>query len=254
MKIKHIHIVIAIAIIIGGGIGLASRMDLFDTSRSAEPIKLTEDAYDIADIRGSFTLEEIETFYQVPPEAIIEAFNLETDTDPASFQLKDLKEIYQPVEIAGEEVAVETDSVKVFVSLYSDVPYASEETFYLPESAVDYLVTEDKLTPEEEDYWTKHVFDLASTQINNQISEIAEDTQDEPVVPEVEENVSITGRMTVAEVLAMGIEPEIFKEITGFDVPEDRSIAIRDFFASQDLEFSAFKEKMESFLSSGNSS
>lgn len=251
MKIKHIHIVIAIAIIIGGGIGLASQMDLFDTSRSAEPIKLTEDTYDIADIRGSFTLEEIETYYQVPSGAIIQAFNLETDTDPSAFQLKELKEIYQPVMVEGEEVAVETNSVKVFVSLYSDIPYTSEETFHLPESAVDYLITGNKLTPEEEDYWTKHTFNLASAQINEQISEVAEETQDKPVVQE-EETVSITGRMTVAEILAKGINSKTFKEITGFDVPEDRNIAIRDFFASQDLEFSTFKEKMESFLSSGN--
>ena len=252
MKISHIHILIAIVIIIGGGIGLASQMGLFQISRSAEPIKLTEDTYDIADIRGSFTLEEVKTYYQVPPEAIIGAFNLETDSEPSTFQLKDLKEIYQPIEIEGEEHAVETDTVKVFVSLYSDIPYASEETFYLPESAVDYLVMEDKLTQEEEHYWTKHTFNPVFIEPDKESSEL-EDIKDEPVIPEEENKVvSITGRMTIAEIMAIGIDSETFKEITGFDVPENRTIAIREFFASKDLEFSTFKEKMESFLSSGN--
>ncbi|MBN2395496.1 MAG: hypothetical protein JXC36_03415 [Candidatus Atribacteria bacterium] len=252
MKISHVHILIAIVIIIGGGIGLASQMNLFGTSRSVEPIKLTEDTYDIADIRGSSTLGEIETYYRVPSEAIIEAFSLKADTNPSTFQLKDLKEIYLPVEIEGEEYAVETDTVKVFVSLYSDIPYTSEETFYLPETAVDYLIRENKLTAEEEDYWRKHTFDLDSIEPDEGTTVLGEGTQDEPVIQEEKNPVSIGGRMTIAEIMAMGIDAVTFKEITGLEVPEDKTMAIRDFFTSQGLEFSVLKEKMESFLSSGD--
>lgn len=251
MKISHIHLLIAIIVIIGGGIGLASQMNLFETLRSAEPMKLTENTYDIADIRGSYTLEEIETYYRVPSEAIIEAFNLKPDTNPSTFQLKDLKEIYQPVEIEGAAYTVETDTVKVFASLYSDIPYTSEETFFLPETAVAYLIRENKLTREGEDYWTKHTFDLILIESGQEATVIEGETRDEPVVLE-EETVSITGRMTIAEIMAMGIDSETFKEITGLDIPEDKTVSIRDFFTSQELEFSVFKEKMESFLSSDN--
>ena len=73
MKIKHIHILFIIMFFIGGGIYLSSQAGLFDTSRSVEPSRLTDagDVYNIADIRGSFSLAEIEQYYQVPPEAII---------------------------------------------------------------------------------------------------------------------------------------------------------------------------------------
>lgn len=253
MKISHIHILIAIIVIIGGGIGIASQMSLFGTSRSAAPMKLTSDTYDIADIRGSFTLKEVETYYQVPSEAIIEAFNLKPDTNPSTFQLKELKEIYQPVEIEGAEYAIETDTVKVFVSLFSDIPYTSEETFYLPETTVAYLIREDKLSQQEKAYWIKHTFNLAFIESEEVITEVKEDTNDDHLNQEEEKKaIAITGRMTIAEIINMGIDSEAFKEITGLDIPEDKTVSIRSFIASQELEFSVIKEKMESFLSSDN--
>ena len=252
MKFRHIHIFFTIIIILWGGIWLTSQLGLFDSSRPAEPIKLTEDVYDVADIRGSFTLAEIEEFYQVSPQAIIEAFNLKDDIDPSLFLLKDLKEIYQEVDIEGEAYAVETDTVKVFVSLYSEIPYTSEETFYLPESAVEYLIKEDKLSPEEQDYWEKHTFKLVSIEPGEELT-AEENVETEPPITEEEtKTVSITGKTTIIEILAMGMDKEKFKEITGLEVPEDTTQPIRDFFTSQDLEFSSYKEKLEAFLSSSS--
>ena len=121
MKIRYIHILLIVLTIIGGGILGTSYLGFFDTSRTVQPRILSDDtgSYNISDIRGSFSLDEIEQYYKVPPLAIIEAFSLQKDISPESFQLKDLKEIYPPVEIEGEMYQVETDTVKVFVSLYS---------------------------------------------------------------------------------------------------------------------------------------
>jgi len=86
MKINYIHILLIVIIIIGGGVLLTSQVGLFDTSRSVQPGKLDDsnDVYSIADIRGSFSLEEIEQYYQVPPAVIIEAFSLDKDISPAA--------------------------------------------------------------------------------------------------------------------------------------------------------------------------
>jgi len=65
MKIKSIHILLAIIIIIGGGILLASELDLYNTDRVKSPRKTAEGLYDVSDIRGSHTLEEIEKYYQL---------------------------------------------------------------------------------------------------------------------------------------------------------------------------------------------
>ncbi len=257
MRINHIHILIILIIIIGGGVLGTSQVGLFDSSRSVQPGKLDDsaDVYSIADIRGSFTITEIEQYYQVPPAAIIEAFSLDKDTSPAKFQLKDLKEIYQPVEIEGEMYEVETDTVKVFVSLYSGIPYVSEETNHLPGQAVEYLINEDKLTEEEQDFWTNHTFDLAP---------IKQEVTDEPVEEEAnsdyqelepqkeeisDEPVTIVGKTTIAEILSMGIDVTTFQEITGLEVPEDKNINIRDYAASFGIDFGEIRGKLESFLS-----
>jgi hypothetical protein len=160
MKIKSIHILLAIIIIIGGGILLASELDLYNTTRVKSPRKTVEGLYDVSDIRGSHTLEEIEKYYQLPASAVIEAFGLRPDTNPKNFQLKDLKEIFKPVELEGEEYIIETDTVKVFASLYLKIPYVSDETFYLPEKTVNYLIENNRLTEEEKEYWQGHTFKL----------------------------------------------------------------------------------------------
>jgi len=66
MKIKSIHILLAIIIIIGGGILLASQLGLYNTSKAESPLKTAEGVYDIADIRGSHNLERLKNIISYP--------------------------------------------------------------------------------------------------------------------------------------------------------------------------------------------
>ncbi len=256
MKIRYVHIFFAIIIILVGGIWLTSQVGLFATTRSASSTPLqggggrqiqpvatesiaegvSTELFDVANTRGSFTLVEVEQFYKVTPEVIIEAFSLSRDTNPSTFQLRDLKEIYAPVEIDGQMYEVETDTVKVFVSLYSGIPYVSDETFYLPEKAVRLLISENRLTPEEESYWEAHTFNLESL------------AQDELAIVQESGAVSFTGNTTIAALFSMGLNEETFKEITGFEVPEDTTITIRNFVFTHDLGFDDVSEELEMFF------
>jgi hypothetical protein len=257
MRITHLHVLIIVIIIIGGGILGTTQIGLFDTSRSIQPSKLDESTndYNVADIRGSFTLTEIEQYYQVPSGAIIEAFSLDKEISPTTFQLKDLKEIYQLVEIEGEMYEVETDTVKVFVSLYSGIPYVSEETTHLPKQAVEYLINEDKLTEEGQNYWINHTFDLLpiKQEITDTPVEEEADSDYQEIKPPTEEisnePIRIVGKATIAEILAMGIDEETFQEITGLVIPEDRDINIRDYASSFGIDFGEIKGELETFLS-----
>ncbi len=250
MKIKSIHILLAIIIIIGGGILLASQLGLYSTTKAKSPLKTAEGVYDIADMRGSHTLEEIEKYYQVPASSVIEAFGLRPDINPTLFQLKDMKEIFKPVELEGEEYIVETDTVRVFVSLYSKIPYISDETFYLPEKTVNYLIENDKLTGEEKDYWLTHTFKLEYLENDNlnvsetpeKIEEAVEETIEDKVVEEAE-GFKVTGKTTIQELLDGGITEEKFEEVTGFKVPEDKSVLVRDFVIDKGMEFGEIKDK-----------
>ena len=238
MKIKSVHILLAIIIIIGGGILLASELDLYNTDKVRSPKKTAEGIYDIIDIRGSHSLEEIEKYYQLPASSVIEAFGLRPDTNPALFQLKDMKEIFKPVELEEEEYIVETDTVKVFTSLYLKIPYVSDETFYLPEKTVNYLIENDKLTGEEKEYWLGHTFKLEYLD-----SKYLTASEFSKIVVEEAEGFKITGKTTVQELLDGGITEEKFEEVTGFKVPEDKSVLIRDFVIDKGIEFGEVKDK-----------
>ena len=238
MKIKSIHILLAIIIIIGGGIFLASELDLYNTTKVKSPRKTAEGLYDIIDMRGSHTLEEIEKYYQLPASSVIEAFGLRPDTIPEFFQLKDMKEIFKPVELEGEEYIVETDTVKVFNSLYMKIPYVSDETFYLPEKTVNYLVENDKLTGEEKEYWQGHTFKLEY--LDTKYLTASEFTG---IVAEEAEGFEVKGNTTIQELLDSGITEEKFEEVTGFKVPDKKSVSLRDFVIDKGMEFGEIKDK-----------
>lgn len=238
MKIKSIHILLAIKIIIGGGILLASELDLYNTARVKSPRKTVEGFYDIYDIRGSHTLEEIEMYYQLPASSVIEAFGLRTDTNSEIFKLKDMKEIFKPIEPQEEEYVVETDTVKVFTSLYLKIPYVSDETFYLPGKTVNYLIENDKLTGEEKEYWQGHTFKLEYLD-----SEYLTASEFSKIVVEEAEGFKVTGRTTIQELLDYGITEEKFEEVTGIKVPEDKSVSVRDFIIDKGLGFGEVKDK-----------
>jgi len=242
MKIKSIHILLAIIIIIGGGILVASELDLYNTTRVKSPRRTAEGLYDISDMRGSHTLAEIEKYYQVPASSIIEAFELKPDTNPKNFQLKDLKEIFKPVELEGEEYIVETDTVKVFASLYLKTPYASDETFYLPEKTVNYLIENDKLTGEEKNYWLKHTFKLEYLENDN----LSASETSEVTIEKVEE-FRITGKTIIQDLLDNGITEEKFEEVIGFKMPEDKSVLVKDFAADKGMEFREIKGKFNEY-------
>lgn len=189
-------------------------------------------------MRGSHTLEEIEKYYQLPASSVVEAFGLRPDTNPNFFQLKDMKEIFKPIELEEEEYVVETDTVKVFASLYLKIPYISDETFYLPEKTVNYLIESDKLTGEEKEYWQGHTFKLEYLD-----SKYLTASEFSKIVVEEAEGFKVTGKMTVQGLLDGGITEEKFEEVTGFKVPEDKSVLVRDFVIDKGLEFGEIKDK-----------
>jgi len=149
-----------------------------------------------------------------------------------------MKEIFKPVELEGEEYIVETDTVKVFTSLYMKIPYVSDETFYLPEKTVNYLVENDKLTGEEKEYWQGHTFKLEY--LDTKYLTASEFTK---IVAEEAEGLAVTGSTTIQELLDNGITEEKFEEVTGFKIPDKKSVSVRDFVIEKGIEFGEIKDK-----------
>jgi hypothetical protein len=63
------------------------------------------------------------------------------------------------------------------------------------------------------------------------------------IVVEEAEGFKVTGKTTVQELLDGGITEEKFEEITGFKVPEDKSVLVKDFVIDKGIEFGEIKDK-----------
>lgn len=155
MKIKSNTLGILVLIIVFGGIGLSSAMNLWITESTKVPDKFEEGVltgeYDPADIKGSFTFGEISELFEIPIEDMAGAFGLPSDSDPYSFKNKDLETIY-----ADQELEIGTGSVRMFVALYTGLPYEYVEEPYLLEDAVRILKDKAELTQEQVEYLELH--------------------------------------------------------------------------------------------------
>lgn len=151
MKIKSFQLAIIILITIFGSIIISSLLGLWQTSNDKIPDTYNDGNYaglaDPADIRGSYTFQNIQDSFGVPVEDLGIAFGLKDSASYSSFQVKQLETIYGSLAAQGKEVG--TGSVRYFVALYKGLPYTSAETIYLPESAVDILKTKANLSTEQ---------------------------------------------------------------------------------------------------------
>lgn len=155
MKIKSSTLGILILVIVFGGIGASSAMNLWITESTKVPDKIEEGQsageYDPTDIKGSFTFGEVSELFEIPLEDMAAAFGLPSDVDPSTFKNKDLEVIY-----ADTELEIGTGSVRMFVALYKGLPYEYVEEPYLLEDAVLILKDKAELTQEQVEYLELH--------------------------------------------------------------------------------------------------
>ena len=109
-------------------------------------------AYDPADIKGSYTLGEISTLFQIPLTDLAGAFNIET-VGADAFKVKELETIY-----TDKDSEVGTSSMRLFVAWYKGLPFERKEESFLPAPAVGLLREKAALTPEQGDYLDSHTY------------------------------------------------------------------------------------------------
>ena len=226
-------VAVAVFVVMFGGIYLTIGTGHWVTTREAEPVKLESGEYSPADIRGSYTFAEIEKFFAVPADLLFEAFMIPEDLRKPTFQIKNMEGMFAPVIIEGSEVEVGTDLIRVFTSLYSGSPYESDETTHLPSSAVNALIQEQKLDPEQTAYWQVHVFELVPAGEGESPVEPAEEE-------DVETTVEIKGKTTMGELLKYGLTKEQFKEISGVEMPGS-AVGLREFVTGNGLDMETVK-------------
>lgn len=141
MIIREKYLGPLVIVIFALGIILSMVFNLWKTEGKKVPVKITSGEaagqYDPADIRGSYTFADLEKNFGIPVEVLAEAFGVDK-ARAASFQNKELESIWEEAALAvGKDVG--NDAMKLFVSLYLDLPFSAKETTALPAPAVRIL-------------------------------------------------------------------------------------------------------------------
>lgn len=243
MKLKSNVLGITILLVIFGGILVTSSLNMWSTTSSKIPetYKTGEFAgkYDPADIRGSYTFEDIKHSFNIPVDVLAKAFGVEDSEDVKSFQVKNLESLYEDLANEGKEIG--SGSVRLFVGLYLGLPVELDENVFLLKPAVDILLEQKTLKNDQIEFIKRQMVDLGN--INNKI----EKTEEKVSVDEHEEEMAVKGKTTFDEAMNWGLSKEVIEETIGGEIPA-RGMTIRDYCSQNGIEFSSVKEKLNELL------
>ena len=240
MKLKANILAISVMVLLFGGILLSSSLGWWLTESSKEAATFTEGEFaglpNPADIRGSYSFSDVQANFGVPAEVLAQAFSVDTG-DPAAFPVKELEAQYE-----DSEVEIGTASVRLFVALYTGLPYdLTLETSFLPENAVQILQTRE-LTEEQNDYLSSHTVALDALPAVETVVETA------PVVEEEESDMLVKGKTTFAEVLSWGVTQEQIEAVLGLPIPSENLTVIKDFVLENGLDFETVKTELQALV------
>lgn len=225
----------------------------WSTSASKVPRTIEEGEYagaaDPGDIRGSYSFSDTEAAFGVPADVLAEAFGIPEDVDPGAFQNKALEELY-PL----EDMEIGNGSVKLFVSLYTGIPYDYESAGdLLPDTAVRILEKEGRLSDSARSYLETHTLSL------DQVPSAAENTSKSGALPlesthgetaDSSETPLIKGKTIFQEVLDWGVAQDDIEAVLGQPMGHPLK-DIRGFCQENGLEFQSVKSELQTLVDAG---
>ena len=232
----------SIFLILFGGIFASKALGIWTVEAKAKLIKYDAlDAYKPDDIRGSFSFEDVSTYYDVPVEALLKAFKYPLDTDPSTVSGKDFEERFAAYHT--ETLELGNGSIKQFVAIYQDLPYTLDETALFPAEALEVLSNHRSLDTETLNYLNAHIVEVDLSKVydpseSEMIEESTAITDEEPI---------IKGATTFTQLIDMGIDQSAIEKIIGAPI-EQKNQVIRDYCVANDLSFSEIKIELEALF------
>ncbi|ADK79644.1 hypothetical protein [Sediminispirochaeta smaragdinae] len=224
---------LSIVLLFGLSIGGSMIIGYWRTESSKIPTRIESGpfagAYDPAAIKGSYTFENIESAFKIPVAQLAEAFVFAVSGEPETTQPKSFEAYPQPAE--GE---VGTDSMRLFVSLYTSIPYEAEEDTRLPYTALALLRREGKL---DEARWAE---------LKDRYGVEMESPNEVPKAPtsETGSTLEIKGNTTYGQLFDAGLTTLTIEEVIGIKAG-NRDQVIRDHLGAAGLEFSQYKALLQ---------
>jgi hypothetical protein len=207
-----------VLVILFGGIFSSSALGWWQTESTKEAATFTEGEFaglpNPADIRGSYTFGDVENNFDVPAATLAQAFGVSSEGEPSDFKVKDLESIY-----ADQEFEIGTASVRLFVALYSGLPYEIVGDLYLPKRAVEMLKSHADLTSEQSAYLDSHALAIAPAAAGQTGAEPASASQTGEHTEAESTNRLLKGKTTFQEVMDWGVSQESIESILGGSMP-----------------------------------
>lgn len=230
MTLTSKPLAIIVLVILFGGILFSSGMGWWQTESTKEAATFSEGEFaglpNPADIRGSYTFGDVENNFDVPAAILAQAFGVSSD-DPSTFGVKELETMY-----ADQEVEIGTASVRLFVALYTGLPYEIVDDLYLPKRAVEMLKSHVTLTADQITYLDAHA--VIPEGISASVSQTEEHTETEST------DRTLKGKTTFQEVLDWGVSQDVIEGILGIPMPNPLT-KVKDYCLEQGLNFEAIR-------------
>jgi hypothetical protein len=241
MILRSKAVAVIVFTVVFGGIGISALLGFWQTESSKTPIAFTTGEFtgfaNPADIRGSYSFEDIERNFNVPTEVLSRAFNLESDSP--EFQVKNLEAVFGELEDGGE---LGTDSIRLFVARYSGLPYEADPETRLLDLALVELET--KLTSADLNLLqSRSIESLAYAKITAAMIQSI-DFEDEE--EDLEEKI-VKGNTSFYDLMSWGLTKEDIELALGIPMG-DSTQRIRDYCILEGLDFSIYKDKLQALL------
>lgn len=215
--------------ILVAGILLSVALGLWNTSSSKQPALIKNGEFaglaNPADIRGSYTYRDVINAFPIPESVILEAFQ-STSIDE---RLGNLETMWASVIPQGAELG--TDSIRLFVSLYTGIPYEAEESTLLPIQAIEVLLREGRNADADFERYQRDAVVLPQGLATQTTAESAQPTG----------TITFTGKTTLADLLGAGYTQEAIEAILG---PLKKTDAIKTVAEGKGLSFSEVKAQI----------
>ncbi len=241
---KHVAFIIFFTFIVAI---LASTITGYWATESSKTPRLIQSGafagtYDPADIRGSYSFDDVSRNFDIPIDVLQKAFMIPTSYDIHAFQNKTLESLYAVPE-PGE---IGNGSVKLFVALYAGLPYPYESSGdYLPLSAFEILVDEDKLSEDQSLYLQPYLIDLTNLSLNNVTAKDTEVSTENSEEHDASVDRTVKGKTMFKDVLDMGITQDEIESILGIAMGHPLE-EIRTYCQEHSIEFQVVKSALQS--------
>jgi polyferredoxin len=228
VAINAVGLAIATVLVLFVGIRVSGMLGLWNVSSTKVPAAIRTGEFagmpSPSDIRGSYAWDDVSSAFGIPVEILTEAFGAAS----GGGKVNELETAWAGKVPEGMEIG--TDSVRLFVALYTGLPHVPEETTALPDSALAVLSRAGKAASPQP---------VTDAQVKAALPAKAEPTIS---AAPTATTITITGKMTFKELEAAGVPKAKIEAVLG-PIPDANEV-VKAFCERNGLEFGDVRAKL----------